>query len=70
MAGLHQYLAVVADPDRIAAPDMRATMSYLTDSVYGGSRLIALGGTTDEPAKWFPLYESCDDVTVPVDPAT
>jgi hypothetical protein len=65
MAGLHQYLAVVADADRIADPDMRATMGYLADSVYGGSRLVALGGTTNEPEEWFTLYESCDEVTVP-----
>lgn len=65
MTGLYQYVAVVADADRIADPDMRATMNYLADSVHGGSRLVALGGTTDEPEEWFPLYESCDEVTVP-----
>lgn len=65
MSGLIQYVAVVADADRIADPDMRATMNYLADSVHGGSRLVALGGTVDEPEEWFPLYESCDQVTTP-----
>lgn len=65
MGGLLQYVAVVADADRIADPDMRATMTFLGASAYGGSRLVALGGTTDEPEEWFSLYESCDQVTVP-----
>jgi hypothetical protein len=65
MAGLYQYVAVVTDADRIADPDMRATMNYLADSVHGGSRLVALGGTTDEPEEWFPLFESCDQVITP-----
>jgi hypothetical protein len=67
MSGLHQFFAVVADADRVADPDLRATMGYLADSVYGGSRMVALGGTTDEPEEWFGLYEGCDDVTVAVD---
>ncbi|MER6616338.1 hypothetical protein [Streptomyces xantholiticus] len=65
MGGLHQYVAVVTDADRIADPDMRATMNFLADSVHGGSRLVALGGTVDEPEEWFPLFESCDQVTTP-----
>ncbi|MFG2774723.1 hypothetical protein [Streptomyces sp. NPDC048350] len=63
MSGLHHYVAVVADADRIADPAMRATMTYLADGTYGPSRLVALGGTLDEPEEWFPLYESCDQVT-------
>ncbi|MFC9280892.1 hypothetical protein [Streptomyces collinus] len=69
MAGLYQFVAVVVDADRIADPDMRATMGFLAETVHGGSRLVALGGTTDEPEEWFGLYEACDDVTVPPDPA-
>ncbi|MGA5127669.1 hypothetical protein ACPCAG_30760 [Streptomyces pseudogriseolus] len=69
ISGLHQYLAVAADADRIADPDMRAAIGYIAEEVYGGSRLVALGGTTDEPEEWFRLYETCDDVTVPPDPA-
>lgn len=64
IGGLHQYF-VVADADRIADPDMRAAIGYVADEVYGGSRLVALGGTTDEPEEWFTLYESCDEVTAP-----
>ncbi|PNG22316.1 hypothetical protein [Streptomyces cahuitamycinicus] len=69
IAGLHQYFAVAADADRIADPDMRAAIGYIAEEVYGGSRLVALGGTTDEPEEWFALYESCDQVTIPADPA-
>lgn len=65
MAGLYQYVAVVADADRIADPAMRATMTFLADSLDGGSRLVALGGTVDEPEEWFGLYEACDQVTTP-----
>lgn len=69
MAGLYQYVAVVADADRIADPAMRATMNFLAQNGDGGSRLVALGGTTDEPEEWFELYESCDLVTIPADPS-
>jgi hypothetical protein len=69
IGGLHQYFAVAADADRIADPDMRAAIGYIAEEVYGGSRLVALGGTTDEPEEWFELYESCDQVTIPTDPA-
>ncbi|MGW0033017.1 hypothetical protein ACWDXD_24775 [Streptomyces sp. NPDC003314] len=65
MSGLDQYVAVVADADRIADPDMRATMNFLADGAYGGSRLVALGGTTKEPEEWFEGYASCDQVTFP-----
>ncbi|WP_108934689.1 hypothetical protein [Streptomyces ardesiacus] len=63
MGGLCQYVAVVADADRLADPAMRATMNFLAGGPSGASRLIALGGTTDEPEEWFGLYESCDHVT-------
>ncbi|MFM9649098.1 hypothetical protein ACKI1Z_07500 [Streptomyces galilaeus] len=65
MAGLYQFVAVVVDADRIADPGMRATMTFLADSAYGGSRLVTLGGTAGEPEEWFSLYESCDQVTSP-----
>ncbi|WP_328491248.1 hypothetical protein [Streptomyces zaomyceticus] len=65
MSGLHLYVAVVADADRIADPDLRATMTYLADGAYGPCRLVALGGTLEEPEEWFPLFESCDQVTTP-----
>jgi hypothetical protein len=69
MAGLHQFVAVVADADRIADPEMRATMNFLADTTFGPSRFVALGGTTGEPEEWFELYESCDQVTTPGRPS-
>ncbi|QFG13338.1 hypothetical protein SEA_GILGAMESH_146 [Streptomyces phage Gilgamesh] len=65
MAALHQFVAVVAEADRIADPEMRATMNFLADSTFGPSRFVALGGTTNEPEEWFELYESCDQVATP-----
>ncbi|MFG2761673.1 hypothetical protein, partial [Streptomyces wuyuanensis] len=65
MAGLYQYVAVVADADRIADPAMRATMTFLAGNMDGGSRLVALGGTGDESEEWFALFEACDEVTTP-----
>lgn len=65
MAGLHQYVAVAVDADRIADPDMRATMNFLSETAHGGSRLVALGGTGEESEEWFELFESCDLVAKP-----
>ncbi|CAM5237577.1 hypothetical protein [Streptomyces griseomycini] len=65
MAGLDQYVAVAVGADRIADPDMRATMNFLAESVYGGSRLVALADEDGEPEEWFELFESCDLVAKP-----
>ncbi|MEU1592837.1 hypothetical protein ABZ468_08225 [Streptomyces sp. NPDC005708] len=70
MGGLYQFVAVVADADRIADPDMRATMNFLVNSVSAGSRFVALGSDDDEPEEWFAAFETRDDVTRPVTSAS
>ncbi|WP_326724703.1 hypothetical protein OHT59_40515 [Streptomyces sp. NBC_00243] len=67
MGGLHNFVAVVADADKIASPDMRATMNFLAENVHGGSRIVALGNAVDDAEEWFTGFEACDQVTAPPD---